>query len=143
MEIEIDYNPTPSKTFFISVSLNNKEAISFDYTTKAQRVIKQVLVDRKRFPNHAQIDGEWDALIFKDRKFIKKYHVRWIDLGKKDWCNEEIWEVAWAKPIPDYQKRKLLSYSKLFSDNYKNIKEFSKEFKKFEDLLKKEISKIK
>gem|GEM_PF-3189652 len=48
MWIEIDYNPSPCDSFFISVSINNKEAISFDYTTKGNRVIKQVLIKKMK-----------------------------------------------------------------------------------------------
>jgi len=141
MEIEIDYNPPPSKTFFISVSLDKGVIFSFDNTIKAHRVIKQILIEKKPFPKNKKPTSEWDTLVFKNRKFVKKYHIKWIDQGKKDWCNNEIWEIAWEKPISNYLKRKLLYYSRLFSDNYKNIHKFFKEFEKFEELLKKEINK--
>ncbi|MCX6742635.1 MAG: hypothetical protein NT116_00175, partial [Candidatus Parcubacteria bacterium] len=87
MEIEVDYNPSPSETFFISVSINDKEAISFDYTIKGYRVIKQRLIEEKDFPEDAKVNGEWDVLIIKDKKLIKKYHTKWIDMAKKDWVN--------------------------------------------------------
>lgn len=48
MTIEIDYNPSPKDSFFISVSLNEKEALSFDYTTKGCRIIKQVLIQKEK-----------------------------------------------------------------------------------------------
>lgn len=72
MEIEVDYNPTPSTSFFISVSVNDTEAISFDYTTKAHRIIRQVLVDKKSFPINQMITSEWDTLVLKDGKFVQK-----------------------------------------------------------------------
>jgi hypothetical protein len=84
MEIEVDYNPSPSKTFFVSISLNDKEAISFDNTVKGARIIKQILAENKNFPSSSKIDGEWEAIIIKDGIFIKKYPINWIDLGKRD-----------------------------------------------------------
>lgn len=143
MEIEVDYQPSPSKIFFISVSLNDKEAISFDYTTKGHRIIKQVLVEEKSFPKGEKISGEWDALILKNKKLVKRYHVRWIDLGKKDWVNDEIWETVWEKPMPDELRNNLLRYSKLISDNYMNLDKFSGKLKDFENLLSKEIARFK
>jgi len=142
MEIEVDYNPTPSTSFFISVSLNNTEAISFDYTTKAHRVIKQVLIDKKPFPDNQQITSEWDSLVLKDGKFVQKYHVRWIDMDKQDWCNDEIWETVKELPISKGLTEVLLKYSRLISDNYKFLHKFSDEVKSFEQLLSKEIAKF-
>src|SRR3990167_1975492 len=97
MDIEIDYNPSPSDMFFISVEIGDNEAISFDYTSKGHRVIKQVLIDKKPFPKGKKPTAEWDAIIINDRKFIKKYHVKWINMDKKDWVNNEIWETVWEK----------------------------------------------
>ncbi|MFH1365080.1 MAG: hypothetical protein ABIH28_00660 [archaeon] len=141
MNIEVDYNPTPKDTFFISVGLNKREAISFDYTFKGHRVVKQILIEKKKFPEKGKISGEWDALVLKDKKFVKRSHVKWIDQDKKDWVNNEIWEIAWAKPISKELKDKLLKYSQLISDNYKKLSKFSKEMKEFESLLSKEITK--
>jgi len=142
MDIEVDYNPTPSTSFFISVSLNNTEAISFDYTTKAHRIIKQVLVDKKHFPLDQTITSEWDALVLKDGKFVQKYHVKWIDMDKRDWCNDEIWETVKEQPISEELTEELLKYSRLISDNYEFLHKFSDEVKSFEQLLSKEMAKF-
>lgn len=142
MEIEIDYNPTPSTSFFISVSLNKTEAISFDCTTKAHNIKKQVLISKKPFPTDKPITSEWDALIIKDRRFIKKYHVRWIDIKKRDWCNDEIWETTEIKPMSKKLTGELLYYSRLISDNYKTLPKFSDKLKIFEQILSKEVSKF-
>lgn len=40
MDIEVDYNPTPSTYYFVSVGLNEKEAIS---EGKISRVFRQYL----------------------------------------------------------------------------------------------------
>jgi len=141
MEIEVDYNPSPSKTFFISVSINDSEAISFDYTTKGHRILKQVLIEKKKMPKDTNITSEWDALILENNKLIKKYHVKWIDLGKKDWVNNEIWEQKWTKPMPEELKDNLLHYSQLISDNYKHLDKLQMELADFENLLSKEIAK--
>jgi hypothetical protein len=135
MDIEIDYNPSPTDKFFISVGIRENEAISFDYTSKGHRVIKQVLIDKKPFPKNKKPTSEWDAIIINNRKFIKKYHAKWIDMDKKDWVNNEIWETVWEKPISRELKDKLLYCSQLFSDNYNKLDNFSKEFKEFEDFL--------
>lgn len=139
MEIEVDYNPSPAKFFFISASINNKESISFDYTSKGQRVIKQILIGKKEFPKDKKPTSEWETLILKDRKFVRKHHVKWIDLNKKDWVNNEIWETIWEKPISVKLKNKLLKYSQLISDNYEELHKFSKKVKEFENLISKEI----
>jgi len=141
MNIEIDYNPTPKKTFFISIGINYSEAISFDYTSKGHRVIKQILIEKKPFPKDKKPTAEWDAIIIKNRKFVRKYHVKWIDMDKKDWTNDEIWECVWSKPISLRLKNKLLYYSQLFSDNYKSLDKFFNELKDFEDIMSKEIAK--
>ncbi len=142
MDIELDYNPSPKKTFFISIGLNKKEAISFDYTIKGHRVIKQVLIDKKPFPRGKKPTSEWDALIINNGKLEKKYHIKWLDMGVKDWVNNEIWETIWKKPISKSLAKKLLSYSQFFSDNYKRLKQLKKEWDEFEKLLKKEINRI-
>lgn len=139
MEIEIDYNPTPSEMFFISVPLGDKKAVSFDYTTKAYRIIKQVLAEKKPFPKNRKVDGEWDALVIKDGKLAEKYHVKWIDMGKRDWCNDEIWEAVEEKTMPKGLASKLLDYSRLISDNYKKLELISKDINELENLLLKQI----
>lgn len=141
MEIEVDYNPPPKRIFFISIALNKNECISFDYTTKAHRITKQVLIEKKKFPKNKKIDGEWDAIVLKGGKFIKRYHVRWIDLERKDWVNNEIWETRWEKSLPIKTAKRLMEYSRFISDNYKKLKK--EEIKDFEDFLAKEIKRLK
>jgi hypothetical protein len=69
MNIEVDYNPTPKTSYFMSVGLNKREAISFDNTTKGYRVIKQVLIENspleKSIAKYGKIDGEWEVIVFK------------------------------------------------------------------------------
>ncbi|MDO8443495.1 MAG: hypothetical protein Q7S78_00690 [Candidatus Azambacteria bacterium] len=142
MNIEIDYNPTPSKCYFISVSLNDKEAISFDYTIKGHRIIKQVLIEKKPFPEEKEISGEWDALIFENSKFIKKYHVRWIDMGDKDWVNDEIWKTVLERPVSEELKNKLLNCSQVISDKYEQSDIIRNDLKELENILKLEIAKF-
>lgn len=94
MYTDVDYNPTPADTFFISVGLNDKEALSFDYTTKGHRVIKQILIERKKAGvqnfDKKEISGGWDVIELKDGKFVHKYHVDWVDKGKIDEINDEV-----------------------------------------------------
>jgi hypothetical protein len=141
MNIEVDYNPTPSKNFFISVSLNSREAISFDNTSKGQRILKQILIQRKKMPENHTITSEWDALIINNKKLVKKYHVRWVDFGRRDWVNNEVWEAKQPNGISKRLTEKLLDYSLLISDNYRNLNKFKKELIDFEDLLAHEIFK--
>jgi len=146
MNIEVDYCPTSErKHFFISVGLNEKEAISFDYTTKGHRVLKQVLVEQKSqeeaVKQYGEVTAEWDTVVLKDRKFVQKYHTKWIDRDKLDTVNGETWETVWVKPISEELAEKLLYYSRLISDNYENLDKFSKEMKEFEEFVSKEIAK--
>ena len=144
MHIEIDYCPTSKrKHYFISVSLNEKEAISFDHTIKGHRVVKQVLIKTVTHEKNEVITAEWDTLIIKDQKFIEKYHVKWVDHGKLDIVNGEVWKTVWVKKLDTATDERLLYYSRLVSDNYENLNKFSKEMENFERLLSKEIAKHK
>ncbi|MCX6812323.1 MAG: hypothetical protein NTW79_01720 [Candidatus Berkelbacteria bacterium] len=135
MKIEIDLCPPPKKSYFISVSLNDKEAISFDNTLKGHRIVKQVLVENKEFPIGTKPTAEWDTIILDNGKFEKTYHVKWKDMGKKDWVNDEVWEAVWQKPISKELSGKLLHFSRLISDNYLNLDKYTPEVKEFEILL--------
>ena len=143
MNIEVDYNPTPRTSYFISVGLNEKEAISFDNTTKGYRVIKQVLIEKKplekSIAEHGEITGEWDVIVLEDSKFVKKYHVKWIDRDILDTVNNETWETVWEKPLDKKVHEKLLYYSRLISDNYENLDKYEKEVEDFKKLLVEEI----
>ena len=146
MNIEVDYCPTSKrKHFFISVGLNEEEAISFDYTTKGHRVVKQVLVEQKSqeeaVEQHGEVTAEWDTIVLKDEKFVQKYHTKWIDRDKLDTVNGATWETVWEKPISKKLAEQLLYYSRLISDNYENLDKFSKEMKEFEEFVSKEIAK--
>jgi len=72
MDIEIDYNPSPKNCFFISVEIEKDEAISFDYTAKGHRVIKQNLLEKKTFPKSQIPTSEWDAIVINNKKLVKK-----------------------------------------------------------------------
>ena len=135
MNIEIDYNPSPKTSFFISVGLNDTEAISFDNTTKGHRIIKQVLIEKRLMAKNQKLSGEWDVIILDDRKFVKKYHVKWVDKDKIDIINDEVWETVWEKPMSNEDRDKLIHYSQLISDNYLNLKEFEKDLKDFEMIV--------
>lgn len=124
MYIEVDYNPTPSGHFFISAGLNDKNALSFDWTTKGHRVIKQVLIKTRKLEDVSpqnQDSGGWDAIVLKDGKFLKRYHVAWTDKGKIDEVNNEVWETVWEKELPKETAHSLLMYSNYISDNYDRL----------------------
>lgn len=148
MNIEVDYCPTSErKHFFISVGLNEKEAISFDYTLKGHRVLKQILVEEKSqeeaVEQYGKVTAEWDTIVIKDGKFFRKYHNKWIDRNNLDTVNGKTWDTVWEKPISEELAEKLLFYSRLISDNYDNLDKFSKEMKEFEEFMSKEIVKYK
>jgi hypothetical protein len=100
------------------------------------------LIEKKPFPIDKKPTSEWDALIIENGKFKKKFHVKWIDMGSKDWVNNEIWETTWEKQISKSLAKKLLYYSQFFSDNYNRLDQLKKDWNEFEELLKKEISKL-
>jgi uncharacterized protein YlzI (FlbEa/FlbD family) len=60
--------------------------------------------------------------------------------GTLFWLNDEIWETIWEKPISEELTERLLHYSQLISDHYKNLHKFSKKVKEFEQLVSKEIA---
>ncbi len=139
MIIEIDPNPSNSKNknnYFISVKLNKKKWLSFDNTTKGHRIMMQVLKEIKPQPKNKKINGKWDVLIIKNRKLIDKYKVKWIDMDKLDWINDEIWDTVWTKPITKTVSDKLLKYSQFVSDNYQELYKHKDKMKEFESFLK-------
>jgi hypothetical protein len=142
MEIHVDYNPIdhiPKNCFFISVHQTKKECISFDNTFKGHRIIKQVLIEKRRLPKDKKLSSKWFTIIIKNKKFLRTYKVKWIDMNEKDWLNNEIWETTWEKPISKKVSKKLLFYSQLISDNYKDLNNFRKELNEFEQILKEQI----
>jgi len=68
--------------------------------------------------------------------------VRYITLGNKVWCNDEIWENVLTKPLPNNLKDTLLYYSRLVSDNYRKLESMSKEMEDFENILLNEVERI-
>lgn len=147
MNIEVDYCPTSKrKHYFISIGLNEKEAISFDHTLKGRRVIKQILVENtsqeEAVKNYGKITAEWDTIVLKDGKFTKKYHSEWIDRDKFDTVNGKTWKTVWKKTMSGEVDEKLLYYSRLISDNYENLNKFSLEIKEFEKFVSREITKF-
>ncbi len=142
MEIHIDYNPSPKDHFFISVPLNKKECISFDRTIKGKRVMKQVFKEKIPFPAGIKFNSEWDTIVIKNGSFNNKFHVRWVDMNKKDWLNGEIWETVKEKSLEDDTSNRLLYYSRLISDNYDNLSEYKNEIMNFEKLIQNKIDKF-
>jgi len=142
MRIEIDYNPTPRNSFFITVPVSKTEDICFDNTDKRVGIIKQAVIEKKQIPANAKIDEQWETIILEDGKFIDKQTVDWIDKGEIDWCNDKVFKFVWEKPLASELKKKLLYYSRLICDNYKDLDKFSKELADFEELLNDELNKL-
>lgn len=147
MDIEVDCCVTSEREhYFISVSLNSKEAISFDNTLKGYRVIKQVLIKKESLSNsikkYGSVVGKWDTIVLKNNKLARIKHNKWIDNGKIDIVNGEIWETIWEKPLNEKINKKLLYYSRLISDNYKKLDQFSNEMKNFEKFIQELVIKF-
>ncbi|MDD2935027.1 MAG: hypothetical protein PHX25_00975 [Candidatus Pacebacteria bacterium] len=130
-----------SSHYFISVPVTDTESISFDNSYKGYRIIKQVLVENRSFPTDQKPTSEWDTILVEDGKFVEIEHIKWIDMDKKDWCNNEIWETVWEKPVSEELNKKLLDYAMIVKFHYKELEKFSEEMKSFEDLLSEEIFK--
>ncbi|HBP00698.1 MAG: hypothetical protein UY41_C0018G0004 [Candidatus Moranbacteria bacterium GW2011_GWE1_49_15] len=148
MRIEVDYSPkSDKKEYFISVSLNDKESISFDHTYKGKRVTKQVLIEdishEDAMEKYGPMTAEWETLIIEDSKYIGKYPVKWIDRDKFDTVNGETWETVWEKPISEEADEKLWHYARLISDNYENLNDYADEMKDFEKFVADELEKCK
>ncbi|MBI1973840.1 hypothetical protein HYS54_03420 [Candidatus Micrarchaeota archaeon] len=142
MLISVDVVPDTEDWFFISVQVGRGKAVSFDNTFKGIRAIMQVLVERKKMPKGVKPTAEWDALIIKDCKLVRREHVRWVDQGRRDWANDAVWETAWEKPLGEGLKMKLASYSQLISKNHDDIGRIGKQLKELEGLLAKEVAKV-
>ena len=143
MKIYIDIGNKEKKgdysSYFISISLSEKEVISFDNTYKGYRVIRQVLVEKKEMPSTQEITSEWDTILIEDGKFVQSEHIRWVDLDKKDWCNNEVWKTVSETPIPEDLNKSLLKYATIAKKHYKELHKFSKEMSEFKEFLSKEI----
>lgn len=123
--------------FFVSVPVSDTEAISFDYTLKGHRVLKQILVSKKPFPTDQSPTMEWDTLILQDGKLAGKQHVCWLDQDKNDWVNDEIWQTTWEKPITDDVRDKLLHFSNLVRQHADNLDAVAQEVSDFENFISK------
>ncbi len=129
--------------FFISVPIRDAEALSFDYTLKGHRVMKQKLVRRNQaMPEGREVTMEWDTLIFEDGKLLTKEHVQWVDLDKQDWVGGEVWETEWEKPISDELRDKLLKYSNTIRQNIDDSAVVNQKVTELEKLLQAEIDKL-
>ena len=151
MEIYVDLLPK-QKGFFISVG-SGREVISFDYTTKGHRIIKQGLVGhvkaKKRSLSRPKL--VWQTLKLSNGKPWGIEDVKWFDRGKFDISNDEIWKTLWAKPMPARIRLRMQEFS---SEIYRNrgdmrsvapmLKEFdvyvSKVIKRYEESDRKQRS---
>ncbi len=91
-------------------------------------------------PASQKITSEWDTIIIEGEKFVQSEHIRWVDLNKKDWCNNEVWETVWEAPMPEKLNELLLKYSAIAKKHYKELCKFSQEMSEFQDLLLKEVA---
>lgn len=144
MKIYIDDNSYESGQFFFSVPLTDDgaEILSFDYTTKGHRILKQRLVWKRPMPADTPVSAEWDTLLIENGRFVAKEHVRWIDQGKRDWANDEVWEQVWERPMPDTLRDTLLHSSNLIRRHYQQLEPYKADMRNLEQLLQKEIGRL-
>lgn len=128
--------------FFISIPLNKNEDISFDYTQKGFRMTKQCLVERREMGLDIAPTMEWNTLHIKNGRLAGKEHIRWVDQGRYDWVNNEVWETVWERPISHELKDALLEYSITIRKNIDHLDRYKKEIKEFEGIIKKSIEAI-
>ena len=134
-EVKGDYSG-----YFISVPLSNTEVISFDNSSKGYRVMKQVLAEKKEMPANSKITAQWETIIIEDGKYVESEHVRWVDMDKFDWCNNEIWETVAESPIAEELNEKLQKYSALAKKHYNELNKFTAEMSDFEKLLNENVA---
>ncbi len=138
MDIFVDDNMSRD-WFFISIPLSEKESISFDWTMKGHRTILQRMVESKEPMPEGNPTMEWDTLYIRGGKYIGKEHVRWYDMGKKDWVNGQLYEAVQEWPLDDNTANGLLKYSLIVRDHKSELGSYSKEMQEFEVLLNKLI----
>ena len=120
MDVCVDLLDPRSGMFFISVQLG-RYSLSFDYTTKAHRVLKQVWV--KKVKTKEKPSGTWETLRILDGKPKGTTKVTWIDKGEVDIANGNAYEKVWEKPMPIRLKNDLLAFSSNIYKNKDNLKE--------------------
>lgn len=99
------------------------------------------MIEKKKMPKNIKLTSEWDTLEIDNHHLIGCEHIRWIDMDKRDWCNDQIWETIWEKPITEELTKRLLHYSNLIQDNYRNLNIIDKQLSEFESLIAKELLK--
>ncbi len=105
MDVYVDLVNPKKGGFFISVS-QGKESISFDYTTKGHRVVKQVLLKHTKTKEKPTLS--WKTLRVLDGIPKGIHNVDWIDRGNIDIINGDVYKTVWEKPLPNKIKRDLL-----------------------------------
>lgn len=125
--------------FFISVPINNRECISFDWTHKGQRIILQHLKKKDELMLEESSSGEWNTIVICNGKYLRTERIIWHDMGKEDWINNELWETIKERQLDAKAAEKLLKYSLIVRDHYKELEKYAEDMKNFVDLLEKLI----
>ena len=123
-------------SFFISIPLgNDREILSFDHTTKGSRIMRQRWLEEKEISGGVEITAEWDTLVLENGKIVDKAHVEWVDMGKLDWVDGQVWETVWETPPSKELAERLLYYSNLIVEQASDLERYPKEIREFENLL--------
>ena len=122
--------------FFISVPINDKDSISFDWTVKGQRVVLQRL-EGKVVPPNLEPSAEWDTIHIRNGKLIEREHVKWYDQGEKDVINDEIYKTIKEWPVDKMVASRLLDYSVFVREHSRELYKYADKMSEFEKFLEK------
>lgn len=134
MDIFIDDN-IGTDEFFISVPLDERDLLSFDWTTKGHRVILQRLERMGVAVVGEKPASEWDTLHIKNGEFIGKEHVVWYGMGQEDWINGDVYAAIHEWPLDEITAKELLRYSLLVREHIAGLEFYAQEMRAFERLL--------
>ena len=111
MQIFIDLMPR-SEGFFISIYLSETQSLSFDYTLKGHRIIKQVLLEDPtgKLPNQGPLPSR-KVLRSIDGKFSGFLERSWADKVREGSIIEGVWRTVWESYLPEPTIKKLLELS--------------------------------
>ena len=111
MQIFIDLMPR-SEGFFISIYLSETQSLSFDYTLKGHRIIKQVLLEDPsgKLPNQGPLPSR-KVLKSVDGKFSGFLERSWADRVREGSITDGVWRTVWESYLPEPIIKKLQELS--------------------------------
>lgn len=129
------------KSFFVSVpTINKDEDLSFDWTSKGNRILLQKLVGKNvKPPKNRKPDGEWDTLVIDNGQLVEKQHNVWYDFGKNDLVDGGNWLQIAEWPLDNSVATRMLELAYVISKEQNNLFKVKNEVKELEEIVRQEV----